>query len=490
MSQVSSILLALLVISLLLIGRAWMAASRARSRVSELEETNQRLRQDNDKRAELEQGRRLVRVFLREFPLFMRDLHGKKLVREIPDSIIGFVERIFEPRGAVVLMRRKSARSDPNKKHQLIAAASTGAGLRPGAVLRPGAGILERAFRAGVTLESRELAAIELSQDARDDFRADLATPMWIDGEMLGVVALAQPTRNVQDAKYLLELIAQTGAMALNNTRALNQIRSAADVDALTGILNKGAMTYHLERAVENAIEEESTLSIFLFDIDNFKNYNDVNGHVAGDELLRLLPALVAENLREDDSFGRYGGEEFLLIMRQRAPQEALHVAEKTRMLIEAQDFPFGDRQPLGRITVSGGVAAVPDHARSAVDLLRAADAALYEAKQSGRNKVLRAQDSRSNYHPQIPAPLDTRESDDLRQIRGIGPAFERAFHELGIVTFAQIADMNWQQMNSVAAHLNTRPERIVREGWLKQARRLHAERHGRDAPSDHAATA
>ena len=132
-------------------------------------------------------------------------------------------------------------------------------------------------------------------------------------------------------------------------------------------------------------------MAVFLFDIDHFKNYNDVNGHVAGDHLLRLLSHLVADNIRADDVFGRFGGEEFLLVLPNRTLGEASRLAEMLRQEIEGYQFPYGEWQPLGRLTVSGGVAAYPDNAQNAADLLRTADAALYDAKKAGRNQVREA---------------------------------------------------------------------------------------------------
>ena len=96
--------------------------------------------------------------------------------------------------------------------------------------------------------------------------------------------------------------------------------------------------------------------------------------------------------MRADDVFGRFGGEEFLLIMPGRSPAQALSAATNILQRIERYDFPFGKGQPLGRVTVSGGVATFPDDAQDAVELLLSADAALYRAKQSGRNRVFRAE--------------------------------------------------------------------------------------------------
>jgi diguanylate cyclase (GGDEF)-like protein len=130
---------------------------------------------------------------------------------------------------------------------------------------------------------------------------------------------------------------------------------------------------------------------VFLFDIDNFKNYNDTNGHLAGDKLLQELAGLVNDSVRKDDIFGRFGGEEFLLILPHTSAGQAALAAEKIRSLLANHPFPFREKQPLGRISVSGGVAEYPHHGLDAAGLLHAADEALYEAKRAGRNKVFAA---------------------------------------------------------------------------------------------------
>jgi diguanylate cyclase (GGDEF)-like protein len=132
-------------------------------------------------------------------------------------------------------------------------------------------------------------------------------------------------------------------------------------------------------------------LSVFLFDIDNFKNYNDTNGHLAGDRLLQELAGLVQESVRKEDVFGRFGGEEFLLVMPHTSERQGLAAAEKIRRLIAERAFPYADRQPMGHLSVSGGVAAYPAHGVDAASLVHAADAALYEAKRRGRDRVLPA---------------------------------------------------------------------------------------------------
>jgi diguanylate cyclase (GGDEF)-like protein len=145
-------------------------------------------------------------------------------------------------------------------------------------------------------------------------------------------------------------------------------------------------------------------LSVFLFDIDNFKNYNDSNGHLAGDKLLQELAGLVNDAVRKDDIFGRFGGEEFLLIMPHTNAYQALQAAEKIRGRLASHRFAFAERQPLKLVSISGGVAEYPLHGLDAAGLLHAADEALYDAKRSGRNRVLPARAA-----AQVSAPVATR---------------------------------------------------------------------------------
>ena len=180
-------------------------------------------------------------------------------------------------------------------------------------------------------------------------------------------------------------------------------MKTTAEMDGLTRIYNKkhleqtlnefiyrAACAAYDQRAAGGATPGQA-LSVFLFDIDNFKNYNDTNGHLAGDKLLQELAGLVNEAVRKDDIFGRFGGEEFLLIMPHTVSSQALAAAEKIRALLAAHPFAFADKQPLKMISISGGVAEYPLHGLDKDSLLHAADDALYEAKRAGRNRVLPA---------------------------------------------------------------------------------------------------
>ncbi len=133
-----------------------------------------------------------------------------------------------------------------------------------------------------------------------------------------------------------------------------------------------------------------------MFDIDHFKNFNDVNGHELGNVALVGVASLCIENSRQagdrvPDLVARYGGEEFMILLRGVSVDFAAHVAERVRTAVESESFPGGENQPGGRVTISIGVAAYPVHASNGDELINKADEALYEAKRGGRNRVCRA---------------------------------------------------------------------------------------------------
>jgi diguanylate cyclase (GGDEF)-like protein len=139
-----------------------------------------------------------------------------------------------------------------------------------------------------------------------------------------------------------------------------------------------------------NAAEREATpLSVFIFDIDHFKKYNDTNGHLAGDEILKSVSQVIRENLRPGDLACRYGGEEFIVAMPGARGPEGYTAAERIRAAIESTTFPRGDTQPGGRVTISGGVAQFPMDGTNHTDLILHADQALYQAKAAGRNRTV-----------------------------------------------------------------------------------------------------
>jgi diguanylate cyclase (GGDEF)-like protein len=345
----------------------------------------------------MEQDLGLLVEYIKEFPDLMAELNAQTEVRQIPPVLLKAMVRIFRAE-AVVLIRRRKSLAEPDRMDRLIVAAnaSTERRLAVGTEVPFGAGhlgsVAERGKIMGREEYQREFVDTHRRKDASQWPMFTVAAPMMQGTETFGVLAIARPQRIHPQLRDMMQAIASLGALTWNNLTVYGKVKVAADVDELTGVYNKGALKFRLSEFVYGARKSGARMSVLMFDIDNFKHYNDTNGHIAGDQALRVLAQLVQDSVRTDDVFGRFGGEEFLLIMPNRTRTQALTAATNILQRIERYDFPFGKRQPMGKVTVSGGVATFPDDAQDAVELLLAADNALYRAKQQGRNRVCQAE--------------------------------------------------------------------------------------------------
>jgi diguanylate cyclase (GGDEF)-like protein len=179
----------------------------------------------------------------------------------------------------------------------------------------------------------------------------------------------------------------------LDNPKIIEQsdferARESAYTDELTGLRNYRFFVEQLNHEVLRTDQYDEPLSLIMIDVDHFKQYNDRNGHEAGNEVLRRVSALVRKTLRKVDVGARYGGEEFVVLLPSTPKVGAQLAAERLRTAIETQDFFHAAEQPLGRLTASFGVATYPADGRTAKELVEQADRALYVAKAGGRNRV------------------------------------------------------------------------------------------------------
>ena len=165
----------------------------------------------------------------------------------------------------------------------------------------------------------------------------------------------------------------------------VERVKQLAYIDGLTGIFNRRFFELRINEEMERALRFDVGMSVIMIDIDQFKRLNDEFGHLLGDEVLRQVSSLFHQQLRKIDVVCRYGGEEFAILLSQTDPHYSLGVAEKLRRVVETWQFP-GVPRP---VTISAGVATFPEHGLSRDDLMKAADAGLYTAKQLGRNRVV-----------------------------------------------------------------------------------------------------
>lgn len=195
--------------------------------------------------------------------------------------------------------------------------------------------------------------------------------------------------RILQSALELYVVFAMNSAMLEDDLHvATSRIERMAQTDALTGVLNRRGLELLGGEALKKSQRQGQSVSVIMLDLDRFKSVNDSLGHDAGDELLRAVAALCQAGLREGDVFARFGGEEFVIVAPGTDADEARRLAERTRKAIEGAHF---DATRGALVTASFGVASAK--AESLEALLKSADAAMYAAKQNGRNKVMLAEE-------------------------------------------------------------------------------------------------
>jgi len=169
------------------------------------------------------------------------------------------------------------------------------------------------------------------------------------------------------------------------------KLEYSATHDALTGLLNRGAILRSLEKELSRCIRSHSKLSIGLLDIDFFKRVNDTYGHIAGDDVLKVISKLIQSCLRDYDLVGRYGGEEILIIIPNADHNQSVSIFERIRKTIENERIISGKQEI--KVTASIGIASF-DQQISNKNFIQIADDALYKAKENGRNQICSPQDS------------------------------------------------------------------------------------------------
>jgi two-component system, cell cycle response regulator len=193
-----------------------------------------------------------------------------------------------------------------------------------------------------------------------------------------------------------IEQLANTiNGMAAKLEQSQKALRELATIDGLTGVYNRREFNRRLTVEIERSRREGHPVSLLMVDIDHFKKLNDTYGHQSGDDALRHFSALLTKEVRPGDLPARYGGEEFAVILPNADRRDVFAVAERLRTLIAAQDIEIQNNQKV-KVTASLGCATFPVDAETEDSLMAQADAALYKAKQGGRNRVCLAKQERS----------------------------------------------------------------------------------------------
>jgi len=219
-----------------------------------------------------------------------------------------------------------------------------------------------------------------------------LCLPLTVQGETLGVLSLmehaSRKDRHHLGPQQLAVTVGETIKLSLSNLRLRDELRQQAIHDSLTNLFNRRYLEEALPRELYQAQRRKTPLSIVMLDLDGFKQFNDSFGHGPGDALLREFGRALRKHLRRSDISCRYGGDEFLLVMADSSIADTQERLEQLRMSLKSLQIHYGE-QVLGMITLSAGIAQTPEHGTTTAEVLRAADEALYAAKQAGGDRTV-----------------------------------------------------------------------------------------------------
>lgn len=264
------------------------------------------------------------------------------------------------------------------------------ASMPEGQQLPESASLCSRALGTGAPVLENNVRATAAYIPGYDETRSEVCLPLISFSEPLGALVLDSAEENAFDPEevHAMQAVADVCATAIQNARHFERARNLANVDGLTGIYNRRYFEQRILEELERSVRYNGSMALLMIDIDHFKKLNDEFGHLLGDEVLRQVSNIFTQNLRKNDVVCRYGGEEFAILVPETPGTRATAVADKLRRIIETWNFP-GVPRP---VTISVGVAEFPTDGRSRDELMKAADDALYLAKQRGRNRVVAAQ--------------------------------------------------------------------------------------------------
>lgn len=270
------------------------------------------------------------------------------------------------------------------------------------APIRLGEGISGAVMSKGEPLVVRHLDEIGKSRAASQGrYKTDsfISFPIKLGDRRIGLLNISDKAGGgaYDDIDLsLIESIAPQMALALDRAEwqeKATEFQLMSITDPLTGLLNRRYLQERLHEELSRSKRYGYPMSFVMIDIDDFKHYNDRNGHQEGDHALQLTANCLKASLRQADVASRYGGEEFCILLPQTTLDEAAVIADRIRQLIHHTDYPQGKGQPQGSVTVSIGLSSFSKHLDTPETIIRAADRALYHAKSNGKNRIVAYQD-------------------------------------------------------------------------------------------------
>jgi diguanylate cyclase (GGDEF)-like protein len=208
----------------------------------------------------------------------------------------------------------------------------------------------------------------------------------------LGITDFLFKPFTIDDATFKIKSIIETKQKLFLLSSNIQKAEKSAATDGLTGLYNRKFYDEFVQEQFIRAEIQQSSVGLIMIDVDNFKHYNDTNGHQEGDVVLKKVAGILQKGVRQNDLAARYGGDEFVVVLPGTGKKMAENIAEKLRQMIEETEFPHEHKQPKGMLTASFGVSAFPENGHSPEVVLKGADHCLYLAKEKGRNLVVGAE--------------------------------------------------------------------------------------------------
>ncbi len=264
--------------------------------------------------------------------------------------------------------------------------------------VRMGEGIAGRVAKSGIPLLVDDVEKDDrVRMPNRPRFRSKtlLCVPLKLKDKTIGVLNLSDK-ENLEAFKEsdlnMLASFADLASLMIERSWTLERtsmLEKLSVTDYLTGLYNHRFLRSRLDEELSRSVRNKKCVSVIFIDLDFFKTYNDLNGHLAGDSALKKTADILKDSVRDIDIVVRYGGEEFCVVLPDTTKEEAAFVAERIRGEIEKEKFLNEDNMPFGCLTASFGIATFPDDGHTYTSLIHSADLALYSAKTGGRNRVV-----------------------------------------------------------------------------------------------------
>ncbi|HKY41631.1 MAG TPA: diguanylate cyclase [Pyrinomonadaceae bacterium] len=329
----------------------------------------------------------------------------------VTDSLQHFLERIscadpVKTYNSIVSNSKELLRSEraslmvlDEHANELILKAAVGLATDPAAVgaVRVGEGVSGEVIDSGKAMMVADLRMVGRKPAPPERLyktSSFISYPITIGGRKVGVLNV---TDKVGGGTYdevdlsLLEIIGPQVALALERAEwqeRATEFQLMSITDPLTALTNRRYLEERLAEELSRSKRYEYSMSFLMIDVDDFKAYNDKNGHQAGDVALQITAHCLKGALRSADVASRYGGEEFCILLPQTGLAEAGTIAERVRQRVATTEFPHGKSQPLGRVTISVGVSTFSKHVDTPENIIAAADRALFQAKSLGKDRV------------------------------------------------------------------------------------------------------